>query len=497
MFDFLKKKPVVIPQTRRLTGFFSTDFELPDNLEDIRSRAVSRTFGQQPVFKATDARGNAIAMDDALDSTLSWPSLNIGESVSTALIDWYGSQSFIGYQTCAMFAQHWLIDKICTMPARDACRNHFELTVTDGTAVGKDVLDYIRKRDQQMKLRRHLVELEKFNRVFGIRIALPIVESDDPKYLEKPYNPDGVKMGSYKGISQIDPYWITPVLDQGGAFNPSAMNFYEPEWWTVNGQRIHHSHLIIARNGEVPDLLKPQYQYAGISIPQKIAERVYAAERTANEAPLLTMSKRTNALKVDLDAAALNQAKFDQKMQLWTMLRNNYGVKVLGENETLEQFDTQLNDLDAVIMTQYQICCAIGGVPATKVMGTTPKGFAQTGEYDEASYGQDLESIQEHNMSPLVERHHELLILSEVIHQFPVKRFECGQNWLPTDSPTALEDADLNLKKAQTDVALVNIGALDGQDVRDRLIQDRNSGYNGIQALAPEPEYEDDEPMAD
>jgi len=36
------------------------------------------------------------------------------------------------------------------------------------------------------------------------------------------------------------------------------------------------------------------YMYGGIPVSQRIMERVYAAERTANEGPLLAMSKRTN-----------------------------------------------------------------------------------------------------------------------------------------------------------------------------------------------------------
>ena len=49
----------------------------------------------------------------------------------------------------------------------------------------------------------------------------------------------------------------------------------------------------------MPDTLKPSYNYGGIPLPQLIYERVYAAERTANEAPQLALSKRTSVLKVN------------------------------------------------------------------------------------------------------------------------------------------------------------------------------------------------------
>ena len=60
----------------------------------------------------------------------------------------------------------------------------------------------------------------------------------------------------------------------------------------------------------------------------------------------------------------------------WAGLRDNYGVKVIDKDaEDLTQFDTGLADLDVTIMTQYQLVAAIAGVPATKLLGTTPKGF--------------------------------------------------------------------------------------------------------------------------
>lgn len=96
-----------------------------------------------------------------------------------------------------------------------------------------------------------------------------------------------------------------------------------------------------------------------------------------------------------------------------------------------------------------------------------------------------LESIQQHDLSPLVNRHHLLLIRSHVAPKFKIDPFNTEAAWLPLDTPTAEEQADINLKKAQTDDALVQAGAIDGTDIRGRLINDRDSGYNGIEAIVP------------
>ncbi|MFL9599050.1 anti-CBASS protein Acb1 family protein, partial [Aeromonas veronii] len=66
-----------------------------------------------------------------------------------------------------------------------------------------------------------------------------------------------------------------------------------------------------------PDILKPTYIFGGIPLTQRIYERVYAAERTANEAPLLAMSKRTSTIHVDVEKAIANEDAFNARLAFW------------------------------------------------------------------------------------------------------------------------------------------------------------------------------------
>jgi phage-related protein (TIGR01555 family) len=178
----------------------------------------------------------------------------------------------------------------------------------------------------------------------------------------------------------------------------------------------------------------------------------------------------------------------DKKLATWVAYRDNYGIKALGLDESMQQFDTSLTDLDAVIMTQFQIVAAAANIPAVKLMGTTPKGFNATGEYEEANYHEELESIQKHDLTPLIERHHLLLIRSEIAPLFNVEPFPTTVTFNSLDAMTAKEQAELNKMKAETDNTLMQAGAIDGQDIRDRIVNDPKSGYNGIEEQVPEME---------
>jgi len=478
-----KKKEAAKPKEVKRNSLFSTDIEFGEttpqsiqlSLEGIFQRTVED-------FRPVNSDGTMVAMDAANQGNVGAlkPVVQPFASVPFIQFQWYANQTFIGYQVAAIVAQHWLVDKACTMPGRDAMRHGYELTVNDGSDIEPAMMSKIRQLDKYYEIHKHAVSFVRFCRMFGIRIAVFKIESNDPKYYEKPFNPDGIKPGSYKGIVQVDPYWITPELSLEAAANPAAIDFYEPTWWRINSVRYHRSHLIVIKNGEVADILKPTYLYGGIPLPQKIAERVYAAERTANEAPMLAMTKRSTIWHMDMTKAVANQAAFESKMRWYSQMRDNYGVKAMGLDDVAEQFDTSLADLDAVIMTQYQIVAAIAEVPATKLLGTSPKGFNATGEFESDSYHEFLESIQTHDLQPLLERHYLILSRSEGF------KIEIEIAWNPVDSPGAKEEAEINLIKAQTGNALATSGAIDGVDERARIIADKNSGYNGISDEVPE-----------
>lgn len=416
---------------------------------------------------------NGVAMD-SIDSYV--PSFK-GEQVygvPESQASWYASQMFIGNNMCAVIAKHWLVDKACNMPARDAIRQGYDIDCDndDDRAISKK----LRKRDKKYRITHQLKELVHFGRVYGGRLALFVVETSNPKeWYENPFNIDGVTKGMYKGIKQIDPQWVTADLTDANVQDPASIDFYEPTYYVIGGRKYHKSHFIKFVPFPVPNVLKPLYNYFGVSVPERIYERVYASERTANEAPQLAMTKRLLTIGM-ADVEGMDELTIRQNILEFIEMRDNYGVQTVGKEDVVQQFDTSLADLDATIMTQYQLVASASNVPATKLLGTTPKGFNSTGEYEEANYREELESIQSNDLEELLQRHYDMLMRSD---DLPVT--EISITWAPLDSPTAVESADIELKEAQTDVALASTGAIDGLDIRKKLASNKASSYYGIE----------------
>lgn len=378
------------------------------------------------------------------------------------------SAHFIGYQACAMLATNWLIDKACSVPARDAVRQGYT-----------GIPERLRKQDGDeegmFQVNANMKELVHLGRVYGGRIVLFLVDTENPdQWYENPFNIDGVKPGMYKGMSQIDPNWITPDLTESNLSDPASKNFYNPTYWRVKNRRIHRSHLYIYVPHPVPDFLKPTYNYLGMPVPQRIMERVYAAERSANEGPQLLMTKRLVSVQIS-SVGENNREELDRNLEDWVARRDNYGAYVHGEGEGVSQHETALSDVDTVIMTGYQLVASAAGVPATELLGTQPKGFNASGEYEESSYRKELESVQTNDLTQLLMRHYRLVAANLG------EPFEGTVIWAPLDSPTRKEFAEIENLESQTAKNYFDIGSVDGVDVRDRLRNDREGSYYGIE----------------
>lgn len=410
----------------------------------------------------------------------------------------FATQGFIGFQACAILCQNWLINKACILPAKDAIRPDYDLsyvTTDEAEELDKDFLTEIKDLSNDLKgfnIRKICKVFAEKKRQFGQVLLYPIVDGVD---YTVPFNIDAINPNSYKGMAVVDPLWYEPILDSESAFNPASLRFNRPSYFSIKGAqslKLHHSWCVFGVTSEVPDLLKPTYYWGGYPLPQLIYERVYAAEKTANEAPMLAMSKRLLVADINVKSYLTNQEAVTKELTALSQMRDNWGVAIKRPNENIQQIDTSLTDFDEVIMTQYQLVSAASCVPATKLLETQPKGFNSTGEYEDDQYKLLLTSIQEDDFVPILDFHYALLSKSKygIVRDYTI-------NFKEIDTPTEKERAEINGIKAQTISTYLQSGIITEEEARNNLIKDPDSGFNDITDELPEganePSFFDDE----
>ena len=466
--DAVENKP-----SKKKNNFFDMLKNMPDipTSKNIIDRAFDKSILVNPSMK-----------DTGMDSSCFNNTYSMGNSygVNPIAFDWFAGNGFIGFNAMSIIAQHWLVSKVCTLPAKDAIRKGWKVASIDDDKIDSKVFDEIRRLDNsKYKIKEKLINQSQFTKVFGIRFALFKVSSTDPKYYELPFNIDGVTEGAYQGIKQIDPQWCTPLTTAGNIADPASLDYLDPTYWQIGGKKYHKSHFVITKGDEVSDLLKPTYQYAGISLTQKIYNQVFSAEKTANEVPILVQSKRLNVYSMQgLADQVANYNEFKSKMQTWNMLTDNHGVKFVDSDNDIRQLETSLSDLDVNVMTQYQLVCSIANVPSYKLLNSPMKGFS-SGDTEESSYHEELENIQDLTMTPMLEKHYQLLIRSEIKPKFNIE-FNAYVKWNELDSVTEKERAEINEINSRTDINYTNGSILSQSNINKKLTDDENSPYFGM-----------------
>lgn len=492
MFNFFNrnKKEAVKPvkQPKKITKPFIMD-EHKANLQKLYECSVQRTVAN---FYIQQVNINGATVSVALDSLegccdvkgiqqLYQPNF-VGEEI---IFTHFAANGFIGFNNCAILAQDWLINKCIAMPCEDAIAINYDINLDDEdiTDEDKDIickLKQISEDKDKYNIKGVCQEFAENKRKYGQALCIPLVDGAD---YSNPFNIDSITPNSYKGMVTIEPIWLTPVLDIESTTNPLSPRYYRPTWFRLpNGQEIHYTWFIFNTYGDIPDILKPTYFFGGYPLPQQLYQQVYAAHKTAKEAPMLAQSKRLNYVEGNLNAFLADEEKLTREVNLMSWLRNNWGWLLIKKDQRIGQLDTSLTDFDAVTMLGYQIVAAISSVPSARLLETSPKGWQSTGSYEDNNYKKLQQAIQRLDYCPILNFHYRLLAKSK----YNIDKHYCCV-FDEIDTPTEKERAEIRELNSRTDMNYIQAGVISPDEVRDVIRSDVNSGYN---ALAEEMEGE-------
>lgn len=445
---------------------------------------------QTPIFRKEVDNENVSSIDQYKAFS------NTNPNIPDEIYAFY-ARGFITWTTCAQFAQHEIINRACAVRGEDAVAVGYELAYADAEEGGKvsdkngdgkisdaekntrnDFLTALMRQSKRMGIDEVLRKLDYNKCVYGIGIAVPCFDGEVDMSL--PFNIDARGLETYTGFTVIEPYWLCPMFDDKDSSDPSSKHFFDPTWWRLpNGKIIHRSWCVKCVNSHVADILKPTYIYGGIPLTQMIYERVFAADKCANEAPMLALTKRLLVVDANVQQVLADPKHVKDLMDVVTYCRTNWGVMFKQPGADISQIDTSLGEYDQLIMTQYQLVASIAQMPATKLLKVTPTGFQSTGEYEWKDWAQSLIDIQEMEFTPLLERHFQLLTRKRG------KLVAVSVKWNAVDAPTGKEKADIQSVKCSSYSQLVSAGIVTPEEVRDILRNDKDGEFTALPLESP------------
>lgn len=351
-----------------------------------------------------------------------------------------------------------------------------ESTETAGDDTKAKVTE-LEKAIEESGLREVIAKMVEHDCYFGRSQMLIDIDGHD---LSKPLviDPKTIKKDSAIRFTAVEPIWVTPV--NYNASDPSRPDFYKPDEYFMMGKQVHASRFAIVTMHEVPDILKPAFNFGGISVSQLAEPTIDNWLRTRTSIADLITKFSTTALKTtmgqvltgDSDGAdLLNRTKF------FNAARDNFGTMLLDfTNEDLVQLNVPLSGLSELQSQAQEQQCTVAHIPATILLGVAPTGFGNVAEGEIRSFYDWIAALQTSPWS---------LPVDTAIKVIQVVKFgmidpDITWSWEPLYQMTPKEEAEIRASDATADCAYIDHNVVDGQEVREKLARDAESGYQGL-----------------
>lgn len=414
--------------------------------------------------------------------------------INPRILRHFVSRAFIGYPTCTLLGTHEFIHPFLMLPCKDAVAPGYKLNCVsfdhakDDGHIEKeeDWLQAMSRRAKQMGIHEAMIKLAYYTRLYGIGVAVPRCELIGGHTFEEEYDPSFIKPGSYKGMSIVDPQRFTWDLTEETLYDPLSEYYMHPEFlrlYNKEDTRIHRSWLTVCYYTEVGDDLKGTYMWGGAPLSQFLYERVFCADKLANEIVALAMSKRTVVKDGNMKAMIAEPNKTNHFIERWNGFRNNQAIAFKEPGEQIQQLETSLSDLQPLSAQQYQYAAAIAGVPVTKAMKNVPSGLQATGQYEQDEYEQTLKDIQEEYLDGFLQKHYELDIASSYPDRTDLK---VSVIWNPIQLPKASEVQQIASQKVSMVCQLIQTSVITATEARAMLREGESGVFSVISSETPE-----------
>jgi len=165
------------------------------------------------------------------------------------------------------------------------------------------------------------------------------------------------------------------------------------------------------------------------------------------------------------------------RADLFTAMRSNKGLMLLDkEREELLQINTPLSGLDALQAQSQEQMCSVSRIPAIVFTGISPGGLNANSEGELKVFYDWIKSQQDAYWREPLETILKLVQLS----LFGEIDDDIGLNFVPLQQMSPTEKADIRFKDMQTDTGYQDHGVISSQEVREKLANDPDSGYDSI-----------------
>lgn len=405
--------------------------------------------------------------------------------------DFFWGTGFIGYPKLAELAQIAEYRAVAETTAKEMTREWVKLKSIGDDADNSKQIQEIETYFEKLNVRQIFRQAIETEHLFGRSQIMLKIKGHDNEKLKNPLviDPRTIEQGSLKALVNIEPMWTSPAL--ANTHDPTEPDFYKPKQWYIMGQTVHDDRLFTLVSRPVPDMLKPAYNFGGVSMSQLMQPYVNRWLRTVNSVSDLVNTFSLSGIKTsmqDILSGGCDDVNLQARADLYNQYRDNRGLMLLDKDEEeFFQFNTPLSTLDALLAQAQEQMAAPSHTPLVKLLGITPSGLNASSEGEIAVYYDWIKSLQEDLLrEPLTK-----LLKIVQLHLFGEINDNITFEFKPLAQMSKLDEANIRKTECDIDVAYLQNGVISDMEVRTKLAANAESGFNGID-VDDVPENDDD-----
>lgn len=405
---------------------------------------MSRRNKTRPVNR--QAEMESISVQDAFSNPLfrlGWGSQSPLEATEYPLTRMTDNYALLN----SLYRTNWVVQNVVGLMVDDMLREWYKLKGN----ITPEAQAALAKVERDTRIRDRLNEGLRWGRLYGGAAGMILVRGQED--LSKPLDLDMVYPGSFRGLYILD-RWMGITATNGLVLEAGDP---VPEYYAITdaeghtAARVHHSRVIRFTGRELPMVERMAEMYWGESEIEALYEEVVAHDNVSANMVALTFQANVNTMEVkgleQLFGIGSGQAqrRFWNVMQAQSVLRSNFGTQLVEQGTKLTNTQYTFTGLQEVYESMCLNLCGASHYPMTKLFGRSPAGMNATGESDLKNYYDYVDSQREAKLRPALQKLLPVLAMSAWGFVPDDLDFSFPSLW----TPTAVETAEITLKKAQ------------------------------------------------
>ena len=297
----------------------------------------------------------------------------------------------------------WIIGKAVDIVADDMTREGIEI-VSDHEP---QEITKLQKSIDQLGIFKGINKAIRWARLFGGSIAVMMIDGHD---LSMPLNYQTVRKGSFKGLYVLDRWRVQPTFNE--LIKDFGPDFGMPMFYNALGDidfpsvKIHHSRVIRFDGIEMPYYQMLAENRWGISIIERMWDRLIASDSTTHGAAQLVFLSHlriigVKGLREALSIGGVQEEAIIKQFQYISQLQSIMKSTILDANDTFNTHSYTFSGLSDVMSKQDEQIAGATDIPLIRFYGMTTTGFAN-GETDLRNYYDKIHKERENQLTQIM-----------------------------------------------------------------------------------------------